>query len=224
VNVGLLHATGVAAPRPVARFDRAIVNETDDLVARCQAGDSAAFRLLFQRHRGDVARLVWRMLGPRVDLDDLVQEVFLQVHRSLKDFRGQAKFTTWLHRVTVNVVLMHRRAAKSRPAFTEAPTAEHSHADAGPLPDEDAARRERLRAFLRLLDRLAEKKRTVFVLHEIEGLPPAAIAKIVGAPVLTVRTRLFYARRELAEMLRDEPTLAAVADEMVADGGAEGER
>ena len=64
-------------------------------------------------------------------------------------------------------------------------------------PDEDAERRERVRAFGRLLDRLADKKRIVFVLHELEGVAPAEIARIVGAPVLTVRTRLFYARREL---------------------------
>jgi RNA polymerase sigma-70 factor (ECF subfamily) len=68
-----------------------------------------------------------------------------------------------------------------------------------------------MRAFRRVIDQLAEKKRMVFLLHELEGLAPAEIAKIVGAPVLTVRTRLFYARRELAEMLKQEPSLAAFA-------------
>jgi RNA polymerase sigma-70 factor (ECF subfamily) len=68
-----------------------------------------------------------------------------------------------------------------------------------------------MRAFRRVIDQLAEKKRTVFILHELDGQSPAEISKIVGAPVLTVRTRLFYARRELAEMLKHEPTLAAFA-------------
>src|SRR6476646_9539512 len=95
------------------------MGEEDQLVAKAAAGDTAAFRALYLRHRGDVARLVYRMLGARSDLDDVVQEVFFQVFRSLKDFRGQSKFSTWLHRVTVNVVLMHRRAAKSRPTYTE---------------------------------------------------------------------------------------------------------
>ena len=63
-----------------------------------------------------------------------------------------------------------------------------------------------------MIEKLAEKKRTVFVLHEVEGLSPAEISTIVGAPVLTVRTRLFYARKELASMLRDEPLLAAFAE------------
>src|SRR5262249_30986946 len=133
--------------------------------------------------------------------------------RSLGEFRGQAKFTTWLHRVTVNVVLMVRRAAKSRPVFAGEPMAEQE-ADRGLLPDEGAARHARIDAFRRILDRLPEKKRRVFVLHEIEALAPAEIAEIVDAPVLTVRTRLFYARRELAEMMRDEPALAQLAEEL----------
>jgi RNA polymerase sigma-70 factor (ECF subfamily) len=186
------------------------VGEPDALLARAIAGDTSAFRELYERHRHDVARLVFRMLSGRGDLEDVIQEVFFQVFRSLKDFRGQAKFSTWLHRVTVNVVLMHRRAARSRPVYVEeAP--QDSVADAGtPRPDDDADRRERMRAFARLLDRLPEKKRTVFILHELEGIAPAEIAKIVGSPVLTVRTRLFYARRELEAMLADEPALAAL--------------
>lgn len=186
------------------------VLDTDEMVARCQKGDGAAFRQLFARHRAEVARLVFRMIGPRADLEDIIQEVFLQVHRSLRDFRGQSKFTTWLHRVTVNVVLMHKRAARSRPMLVH-PQGDETQADSHLAPDEDVARLERMRAFRRLLEKLAEKKRTVFVLHELEGMSPAEISKIVDAPVLTVRTRLFYARRELAEMLKEEPSLAAFA-------------
>ena len=188
-------------------------SEVDELVHRSQRGDRVAFAELFRRHRGDVSRLVFRMLGPTADAEDVVQEVFLQVHKSLTEFRGQAKFTTWLHRVTVNVVLMVRRAARSRPVFAGEPLEDHEP-DRGLLPDEDAARRSRIAAFRRLLDKLPEKKRTVFILHEIEGKSPADIAELVDAPVLTVRTRLFYARRELAEMMRDEPTLAQLVGEL----------
>ena len=69
-----------------------------------------------------------------------------------------------------------------------------------------------------MLDRLPEKKRTVFVLHEIEGLAPAEIAAIVDAPVLTVRTRLFYARREICELMRDEPSLHHLSEELIRRG------
>lgn len=182
--------------------------EDDALLRRAGAGDAAAFKEVFVRHRADVARLVYRMLSGPSDLEDVVQEVFVQVFRSLKDFRGQSKFSTWLHRVTVNVVLMHRRSARSRPVLTEEAPSDVVADERQALPDEDAERCERMRAFQRLLARLAEKKRVVFVLHELEGLAPTEIAEIVGAPVLTVRTRLFYARRELEAMLGDEPALA----------------
>jgi RNA polymerase sigma-70 factor (ECF subfamily) len=181
------------------------------LLERCRQGDQAAFRQLFVLHSPTVVRLVSRMLGRREDVEDTVQEVFLQVYRSLKDFRGDAKFSTWLHRVTVNVVLMARRAAQSRPTFAAEPPDESTR-DEGLLPDEDAARRLRLQAFQRCIDQLSEKKRTVFLLHELDGMPAAEIAEIVGAPVLTVRTRLFYARQELADLMRQEPTLAGIAD------------
>jgi RNA polymerase sigma-70 factor (ECF subfamily) len=181
-----------------------------DLLAKAAAGDRAAFRALYARHRDAVARLVFRMLGNPRDQDDVVQEVFFQVYKSLKDFRGQSKFSTWLHRVTVNVVLMHRRAARSRPTYGEEPHPDTTPDDEAVSPDVDADRRARIRAFARILDRLAEKKRVVFVLHELEGVSPVEIAEIVGAPVLTVRTRLFYARREIEAMLVDEPVLAAL--------------
>lgn len=188
---------------------------SDDEAATIQkaaGGDADAFRLLFLRHRVDVQRLVFRMVGARPDLDDIVQEVFIQVYRSLRDFRGQSKFSTWLHRVTVNVVLMHRRAARSRPTYAEEAPDDLAHDTRQVLPDEATARRARMRAFGRLLDRLADKKRVVFVLHDLEGKAPAEIAEIVGAPVLTVRTRLFYARRELEAMWRDEPSLKDLKD------------
>lgn len=185
------------------------------LVERCQRGETEAFRQLFREHHADVARLAQRMLGRGADLEDIVQEVFLQVHRSIRDFRHGARFSTWLYRVTVNVVLMHRRASKSRPVFGEAPESLVA-VDHRPFADEQLEQQRRVHAFHRLLDRLSEKKRLVFILHELEGLAPGEIAKIVGSPVLTVRTRLFYARRELLTLLEEEPTLAGVAGELAA--------
>jgi RNA polymerase sigma-70 factor (ECF subfamily) len=201
--------------------------DEERLIARAASGDTAAFRQIYERHRQDVARLVYRMIGPRSDLEDVIQEVFVQVYKSLKDFRGQSKFTTWLHRVTVNVVLMHRRAARSRPVFSEEPPSDAAARSDDIPPDEDVERRERMRAFGRLLARLADKKRIVFVLHELEGISPGEIAKIVGAPVLTVRTRLFYARREIEAMLANEPSLAGMQlgfSKISGAGGVGGER
>jgi RNA polymerase sigma-70 factor, ECF subfamily len=208
-----------ALPAPDQRQERPVtaklwaVADLSELIERCKTGDGLAFREIFRNHRADVARLVQRMTGRPSDLEDIVQEVFLQVYRSIKDFRGQSRFSTWLYRVTVNVVLMQRRAARSRPVLHEAPE-DGFGPDLRELPDDQVARARRVTAFYRLLDRLSDKKRAVFVLHELEGLSPTEIAKVVGAPVLTVRTRLFYARRELLALLREEPALAVVAREL----------
>ncbi len=190
----------------------------DELVRRSRAGDRAAFTQLYRDHRGAVSRLVFRMTGYRAsDVEDVVQEVFLQAYRSLGDFRGQAKFTTWLHRVAMNVILMARRAQRNRPSLSDVQLDSDRAPDARILPDEDAARRRRVAAFRDVLDKIPDKKRTVYILHDIEGLPPTEIATIVEAPVLTVRTRLFYARRELIKLMRRDPILCQVVDEIAAD-------
>lgn len=196
--------------------------EDAELVRRCREGDEAAFERLFLRHRGSVLALVHRLMGPGPELEDLVQDVFVQVLRTLGTFREEARFSTWLYRVALNVVLMHRRARGRRPRLVAEELAQPP-IETGPSAHATLESRRRVAAFYALLERLSEKKRTVFVLHELEGLPPARIAELVQAPVLTVRTRLFYARKELAQLVAAEPVLAGelslgpdpVADEEV---------
>jgi len=165
-----------------------------DLVARCQRGEKEALGELYRLYRSEVARNLHRMLGPgRGDLEDVLQEVFIEVFRSIARFRGDAKITTWLYRVCVNVALQRlrkrkRRAEVSGDTVTERVTDE--------TPERELDNRRRLDAVYRILDELSPKKRVVFILHEIEGREPKEIAGIVGAPVLTVRTRLHYARKE----------------------------
>jgi RNA polymerase sigma-70 factor, ECF subfamily len=196
----------------------------EELVERFARGETSAFSELFRRHQPSVTRLVSRMLGvvppPRAatnDLDDLVQDVFVQVYRSLGSFRGQARLSTWIYRIAVNVVLMYRRGARARPTFArseEAPAA----VDPGLGPDDEMVQRRNVLALYRHLGQLSEKKRTVYILHEIEGLVPTEIARIVGAPVLTVRTRLFYARRELLASFREDPYLSTLLSELDQSG------
>lgn len=192
----------------------------EELVERFQRGDATAFSELFRRHQPAVARLVARMLGTSArvraansELEDLVQDVFVQIYRSLDSFRRQSRLSTWIYRIAVNVVLMHRRSARARPTF--------SHHDDVPVavsprlgPDDELVQRRNVNALYEHLARISEKKRTVFILHEIEGLSPSEISAIVGAPVLTVRTRLFYARRELLAAFREDPNLATLVQEL----------
>jgi RNA polymerase sigma-70 factor, ECF subfamily len=192
----------------------------EELVERFQRGEASAFSELFRRHQPRVARLVLRMLGTgqrgqaaTIELEDLVQDVFVQIYRSLESFRGQARLSTWIYRIAVNVVLMHRRSARTRPSFARAEEAP-SPIDPGLGPHDEMVQRRNVLALYRHLGQLSEKKRTVYILHEIEGLAPAEIGKIVGAPVLTVRTRLFYARRELLASFRADPDLSSLVLEV----------
>ena len=171
--------------------------EVTALVERCRSGDKDALGQFYRQYRNDVARNLNRVLGPgRGDIDDVLQEVFIEVFRSIQRFRGDSKISTWLYRVCVNVALQRLRKVKR--------LAEVQPLD-GPEPRDEATpqrsleSREKMNAVYRILDHLAPKKRVVFVLHEIEGREPKEIADIVGAPVLTVRTRLHYARKEFYE-------------------------
>ena len=165
-----------------------------DLIARCQRGEKEALGELYRQYRAEVARNLHRMLGPgRGDLEDVLQEVFIEVFRSIARFRGDAKITTWLYRVCVNVALQRLRKRKRRAEVSGDSVGERVTDE---TPERELDNRRRLDAVYRILDELSPKKRVVFILHEIEGREPKEIAGIVGAPVLTVRTRLHYARKE----------------------------
>ena len=187
----------------------------DPVIERAQAGDEAAFRELFVTHRETVARIVFRVMGHSPDLEDVIQEVFVHVFRSLKTFRGDSKFSTWLYRLAVNVTRMHLRRSRSRPRFADVPIPENRDSQPGERPDLVAERSERVRALYRLLRALSEKKRMVLILHDFEGLSPKEIAEVVEAPVLTVRTRLFYARKELYAAIAADPGLRPVVEDLL---------
>lgn len=145
------------------------------------------------------------------DIEDLVQDALVQVLCSIRTFRGDSQFTTWLHRVALNVVLMHRRAMKYRPQLPPCPVRD-LRPDRYSLPDDRAACLEQLRALMRLVDSLSEERQRTFTLHELEGVYAEEIAERERIPLATVRTRLFYSRRKLAEKMRSDPVLADKAD------------
>jgi RNA polymerase sigma-70 factor (ECF subfamily) len=186
-----------------------------ELVARCQRGEREALGEFYRRYRGEVTRNLQRVLGPgRGDLEDVLQDVFIEAFRSIGRFRGDSKLSTWLYRVCINVALQRLRKRKR---LAEVPSEQAGESLPGidaETPERGLDTRRRLEAVYRILDHLAPKKRVVFVLHEIEGREPKEIAELVGAPVLTVRTRLHYARKEFYARAAREPKL---------DGGPGGE-
>ncbi len=149
-----------------------------------------------------VYRWAARLAGPSLDPDDLVHEVFLVVHQQLAGFRGQAKLTTWLYRITANVVLDRRRHERRRWWRHRRAGDEAARAPAGPTPLEQLEQRRDGELVYRVLDAMNEKYRTVLVLFELEGHSGEEIAELLGARVDTVWVWLSRARTQFRERLR----------------------
>jgi RNA polymerase sigma-70 factor (ECF subfamily) len=176
-----------------------------DVVDRVRAGDVAAFRELYAQHSRQVARQL-AFLVPRADLEDVLQDVFVEVFRSIGRFERKSAFTTWLYRVTVHVAMKARRKqTRSRLDIVE-DLPDQPDAAAGPLDTSLSA--ERQARVETLLEQLSPKKRAVLVMHDLQGVEAARIAEVLETNVLTVRTRLFYARKELEALAKADPALA----------------
>lgn len=195
---------------PDAAARRALADEAD-LIRRCLAGEREAQEELYRGHRRQVAANLYRVLGDRTDLDDLVQEVFVIAFRGLSRFRKESRLSTWLYRICVNVALGRIRHRTRRPPALPLASPIKETVEASPeTPRRALERKQDTERVYRALDRLSAKKRLVLFLHEIQGMDLREVAEIVGAHPVTIRTRLFYARREFYDLL-------------AADGG-EGER
>ena len=171
-----------------------------DLIERCRAEERAAHDELYHRFRRQVAGNLYRVLGDRTDLEDLVQEVFVIAFRGLDRFRGDARLSTWLYRICVNVALGRIRTRRRRPTAIgvndlDVAAADPTH-ERPETPEKSLQRQRDRERVYRALEHLAPKKRVVLYLHEIEGLDLKEIAYLVESNPVTVRTRLFYARRE----------------------------
>ena len=180
-----------------------------ELIERCRGDERAAQDELYHRFRRPVAANLYRVLGDRTDLDDLVQEVFVIAFRGLDRFRGDARLSTWLYRICVNVALGRIRTRKRRPYAIGMADLDDAHADPSLVerpetPEKSLQRRQDRERVYRALEQLAPKKRMVLYLHEIEGLDLKEIAYLVDSNPVTVRTRLFYARREFYRVLAGE--------------------
>ena len=164
------------------------------LVAKARDGDVAAFESLYRRNTGRVYALCLRLGGCPSRAEELTQEAFIRAWQKLNTFRGDSAFSTWLHRLTVNLFLNEQRARQRR---LDAASLEDSHAAAavsGGRPD--------MRMDLETaIAQLAQASRTVFVLHDVEGYRHDEIAEMTGTAVGTSKAHLHRARKRLREVL-----------------------
>ncbi len=186
--------------RPVIEAASAQQAETVDLesglVRRAQRGDTDAFETLYRRNAGRVYALCLRMTADAARAEELTQDAFLRAWERLGSFRGESRFSTWLHGLTVNLVLGDRRTRSRRPRTTgDAVTLERT-----PGSPAGAVQGER-RDLERAIAALPDGARTVFVLHDIEGYRHDEIAAFTGVTAGTSKAQLHRARRLLREAL-----------------------
>jgi RNA polymerase sigma-70 factor, ECF subfamily len=173
----------------------------DELVARFLAGDQAAFTALVHRHERRVYNLALRMLGREEDAKDAAQDAFLNALRKLSSFRGQAAFTTWMHRVTMNTCYDILRKRRREPLLDDPPDDIPSRVTGDP-----ASKVADAIDVQRALVQVPEDFRAVLILHDVQDLAYEDIAQILGIPVGTVKSRLHRGRVALARLLPGEPT------------------
>lgn len=169
---------------------------TDDLVARAQIGDQTAFRELYRQHAGRVYALCLRLTGDSSAAEERTQDVFVRLWDKLKSFRGESAFSSWLHRLAVNVVLNEQRTTGRRELRV--------------MPSADPAALERGKGeptiglsidLEQAIAALPDGAREVFVLFDIEGYGHAEIASLTGIAEGTSKAQLFRARKLLREKL-----------------------
>ena len=173
----------------------------EQIIDRVRKGETRLFEQLVRRYQDPVFGMAARFTGSRSDAEDVAQEVFLKVFRSLAGFKGESKFSTWLYRITFNLsadwLRRNRRPARRAAPIEEAGEVRDARVDleASLLASEE---RERVS---RAIDALDERYRSVIVLLYYQKLPYEEIAAIMGLPVKTIETRLYRARRILREAL-----------------------
>ena len=175
-----------------------------DLIKRAQQGDVDAFGALFQAHRSRIYSVCLRMTSNGAEAEDLTQDTFLQVFRKINKFRGDSAFSTWVHRIAVNTVLMHFRKNSLNQVSLDEPQSDRNGAkirrEYG-IRDKDLAGCIDRVALARAMERLPAGYRTIFLLHEVEGYEHQEIAEMLSCSVGNSKSQLYKARLRFRELL-----------------------
>jgi RNA polymerase sigma-70 factor, ECF subfamily len=176
------------------------------IIARAQRGEEAAFAALFDTHKRRVYSLCLRMTGNTAEAEDLTQEAFLQLFRKISTFRGESAFSTWLHRLAVNVVLMHLRKKGLQQVSLDEPDSSQDEPVKRDYGGDDlrlAGSVDRIE-LENAIRNLPPGYRAVFVLHDVEGYEHNEIAEIMECSVGNSKSQLHKARMKLRERLKQD--------------------
>ncbi len=179
-------------------------NEDTELVALAQKGSTNSFNKLVDKYHSRIYSLTYQMTSNREDAEDLTQEIFIKAFEALPRFKGRSSFYTWLYRIGINKTINYRKKRnRNRPLSIDALDQDitydevYAELDSKDSPLRHIGLNELQVKLNEAMQKLSLKHRTVVVIHDIEGIPHDEIAKIVGVSVGTIRSRLFYARRQL---------------------------
>ena len=178
-------------------------------VERVKSGDSAAFETLVIAAQNDVYAVAFKMLGNAEDALDASQDAFIKAYTGISKFRGDAKFSVWMYRITYNICLDKLRRTKRRPVLPlerDEDEPELQIPDSSPSPEERLISRETALLVQRGLDTLSPKLRSVLILREVSGLSYTEISAVTGINEGTVKSRINRARASLAEFMRSHGT------------------
>lgn len=179
-----------------------------DLVERVQRGDSSAFDVLVRKYQHRVIGLVGRYVNDWSECQDIAQDVFMRAYRALPNFRGDAQFSTWLHRIAVNTAKNHLVAQKRRPPNDDIDVMDAEQFDGSlrlrdtDTPEHELLRQEIERTVMDAVERLPNDLRQAISLREVDGLSYDEIAARMGCPIGTVRSRIFRARDAIDAQLK----------------------
>lgn len=174
-----------------------------ELVRRVQRGDSTAFDALVRKYQHRIIGLIGRYIADWSECQDVAQETFLRAYRALGNFRGDAQFYTWLHRIAVNTAKNYLVAQNRRPPADDIDAGDAEQFDTGvalrnnDTPEHELLRQEIEQTVLRVVKALPEELRSAISLREVEGLSYDEIAVRMGCPIGTVRSRIFRAREAI---------------------------
>ena len=185
------------------------------LVDRCLTGEPAATRELFRRHRNRVHASLFRVLGSNRDMDDLLQDAFIQVFQSLRGWRAEASLATWIDRVSVRVAYRYL-SQRGRRIQTDPMVDDESIPGGEQTDDRHQLARDGVRRLYAVLDDLGAASRLAFTLHEIDGRPLAEVADLVGSTVTATKLRVWRARKRIETAAAADPVLR----EFLAEGAS----
>jgi len=195
---------------PPAPSDDESRRQDDELVARTQNGDAGAFDELILKYSPRLYGLVYNMTSNHDDTHDMMQDVWSKAYRSIRSFRGKSSFYTWIHSIAVNMTInfLKKRTRRTHQSLDDIDSAVQNDKDfvelaAASTPVREANLNELQKRLNEAMQRLSEDHRAVVTMFDIQGLPHADIAKILGISEGTVRSRLFYAHRQLQNFLSE---------------------